>query len=142
MAALKITEIVRQVVKEQDLPSTELTDTYRPVAEMTFEAITRETVTITSDSSGNVAWDVAIAYLIITLYYSIHKEGHMVTVGEGTIPAHVWWEQTAFRYLVNIGYNEMFTFNRGDSSYIIKEQSPMASAIVRIADQSGGYSYD
>ena len=78
MAALTITEIIRQTLNSDQVSGTDLTDTYIPIGEGIFEAITQETLTIAADTTGTLTKDMAVAYLAICAYYTVKKEGHMV----------------------------------------------------------------
>jgi len=128
MAAMDILNIIRQTLDDDKMTDTEASDTYIPIAETIFENITKETVTITNNSSGNVAWDMGLAYLALMSWYATEKEGYIVTEQEEGIPAHVWWEQTAFRHLVAIGYAEYFEYIKG--MYILKDDT----GTIKVAD--------
>lgn len=137
MAALTITEIIRQTLKSGSVSDADLTSTYIPIGEGIFESITHEAVTIAADTSGTLIWDFAIAYLAITAYYSTMKEGHMVGAGEDAVPAHVWWEQTAYRYMVSIGYSEYFRYDNTRGMYNVKDKQPRAADLMAVKNMQG-----
>lgn len=139
MAARTITEIIRLTLKSDEMSDDDATGTFIPSAEGIFEAITRATITITNNTSGDVNVDIVLAYLAISVWYSMQKEGHMIMVEEDSIPAHVWWEQTAFRHMVAIGYAEYFTYSSGRGMYVVKERMPKTLDAMGVKDLSGGY---
>lgn len=138
MAALDITGIIRITLPNTaDPTATEVSDTYIPTAEIVFEKITKENVTIASDTTGDLSWDFAIAYLAIALYYATKKEGHMVGSEEDRIPVYVWWEQTAYRYIVSIGYSEFFDFDNTRGMYNVKGKNAKAVDLMAVKKMTG-----
>lgn len=137
MAALDILEIIRKTLAAGDMSDDDANDTYIPTGEAIFEAITKEDVTIAAQTTGTLAWDVAIAYLAIATYYTVVKELHMVGPEDDRIPAYVWWEQSAFRYMVSIGYSEYFDFDGNRGMYNVKGKNARAADMMAVKNMAG-----
>jgi len=137
MTALTIKEVVRRSLADSKAPDEDVDDTYVVAAEIIFEKITYNDVTIALDTSGDVSWDLAIAYLTLSIYYAVHKEGHMVGSGEDRVPAHVWWEQTAFRFIASIGYSEFLNYDNMRGMYTVKGKQPRVSDMMAVKIMTG-----
>jgi hypothetical protein len=136
MAALKITEIIRKTLTTDNVSNSEVIDTYIPAAVAMFEALTNETITLTSYSSGNVSWDIAIAYFAISVWYGVQKEAHMVSTGELSISAEEWWAQVGFRRLVTIGYSEFFEYTKSSGLYTPTNKNIPVFALCAVSDMT------
>jgi len=137
MAAMTITEIIRQTLDSDKVSAADLTDTYIPVAEAIFENITGESLTVATDTTGTLHKDMALAYFAICAYYTVKKEGHMVGSRDDQIPAHVWWEQTAFHYMCAVGYSEFFNYDNVRGLYIVKGKQPRVADIMAVKVMTG-----
>jgi hypothetical protein len=137
MASLTIKELVRQSLTEGTAPDTDVDDTYIAAAEIVFEKITFEDVTIASDTTGDTSWDLAIAYLTLSIYYAVMKEGYMTGSGDERVPAHVWWEQTAFRFIASIGYSEFLMYDKIRGMYYVKGKQPRVADLMAVKVMTG-----
>ena len=57
--------------------------------------------------------------------------------GEDQVPAHVWWEQTAYRHIVSIGYSEYFSYDKARGMYLVATRTPKVSELMAVKIMTG-----